>query len=108
MQSRPVRTKKCEPLSVLSPHPDASHPHTLLASEPPHTFHTQVRKAYKTYRLGGEISELLYSPAAYGLDMSIKNMPKSKGRIDAGMYNTLCIIYIILNTQCIVYIIQNT
>lgn len=27
-------------------------------------------QAYKTYRLGGEISELLYSPATYGIDLS--------------------------------------
>eukprot|EP00955_Chlamydomonas_euryale_P037670 350848-Chlamydomonas_euryale.AAC.4 len=42
-----------------------------------------VRKAYKTYKLGGAISELLYSPASYGLDMSVANMPKPKGRINA-------------------------
>ena len=42
-----------------------------------------VKKAYRTYKLGGVISELLYSPAAYGIDMSIKNMPKPKGRINA-------------------------
>ena len=44
-----------------------------------------VRKAYTTYRLGGEISELLYSPAAYGLDLSIRNAPKPRGRINAQM-----------------------
>ena len=42
-----------------------------------------VRKAYRTYKLGGVISELLYSPAAYGIDMSIRNLPKPKGRINA-------------------------
>ncbi|GAX74960.1 hypothetical protein CEUSTIGMA_g2406.t1 [Chlamydomonas eustigma] len=42
-----------------------------------------VRKAYRTYKLGGVVSELLYSPAAYGIDMSIRNMPKPKGRINA-------------------------
>ncbi|KAJ9507167.1 hypothetical protein QJQ45_004829 [Haematococcus lacustris] len=42
-----------------------------------------VRKAYKAYRLGGAISELLYSPAAYGLDMSTRNMPKPKARLGA-------------------------
>lgn len=40
-----------------------------------------VRKAYKLYQLGGVVSEILYSPAVYGLDMSAKNMPKPKGRI---------------------------
>jgi N-acetylneuraminic acid mutarotase len=44
-----------------------------------------VRKAYTTYRLGGAISELLYSPAAYGLDLSIRNAPKPRGRINAQM-----------------------
>lgn len=44
-----------------------------------------VRKAYTTYRLGGQISELLYSPAAYGLDLSIRNAPKPRGRINAQM-----------------------
>lgn len=27
------------------------------------------------------MSELLYSPAAYGLDMSVRNMPKPRARI---------------------------
>jgi hypothetical protein len=40
-----------------------------------------VRKAYKLYQLGGVVSEILYSPAAYGLDMSVKNMPKPRARI---------------------------
>ena len=43
----------------------------------------QVRKAYRVYQLGGAISEILYSPAAYGLDMSVRNMPRPKGRIAA-------------------------
>mmetsp|Transcript_35362 Transcript_35362/g.89532 ORF Transcript_35362/g.89532 Transcript_35362/m.89532 type:complete len:561 (-) Transcript_35362:2296-3978(-) len=42
-----------------------------------------VRKAYKLYRLGGVVSEILYSPAAYGLDMSAKNMPRPKARLGA-------------------------
>lgn len=33
-------------------------------------------QAYQTYKLGGKISELLYSPAAYGIDLSSKDMPK--------------------------------
>ncbi|KAF8055334.1 KLHDC4 [Scenedesmus sp. PABB004] len=40
-----------------------------------------VRKAYKLYQLGGVVSEILYSPAAYGLDMSVRNMPKPRARI---------------------------
>ena len=42
-----------------------------------------VRKAYKVYRLGGAVSEVLYSPAAFGLDMSCRNMPKPRPRINA-------------------------
>jgi len=33
-------------------------------------------QAYQTYKLGGKISELLYSPAAFGIDLSSKDMPK--------------------------------
>lgn len=47
------------------------------------SYHVQVRKAYKLYRLGGVVSEILYSPAAYGLDMSAKNMPRPKARLGA-------------------------
>jgi hypothetical protein len=32
-------------------------------------------------QVGGVMSELLYSPAAYGLDMSVRNMPKPRARI---------------------------
>ena len=39
----------------------------------------RVRQAYKTYRLGGEISELLYSPATYGFDLSA-HMVKPRAR----------------------------
>ena len=35
-----------------------------------------VRKAYKVYKLGGSVSELLYSPATYGFDLSVLNAPK--------------------------------
>lgn len=42
-----------------------------------------MRKAYRVYQLGGKVSELLYSPAAYGLDMSARNMPRPKARIGA-------------------------
>lgn len=30
----------------------------------------RVRKAFQTYKLGGPVSELLYSPATYGLDLA--------------------------------------
>jgi hypothetical protein len=42
-----------------------------------------VRKAYTLYRIGGVVSEILYSPAAYGLDLSVLNQPKPKARISA-------------------------
>ncbi|KXZ49944.1 hypothetical protein GPECTOR_18g102 [Gonium pectorale] len=42
-----------------------------------------VRKAYQLYRIGGVVSEILYSPATYGLDLSVLNMPKPKARIGA-------------------------
>eukprot|EP00798_Chlamydomonas_sp_ICE-L_P018504 gene18504-25003_t len=42
-----------------------------------------VRKAYKVYQMGGPISEILYSPALYGLDLSARNAPRPKGRIGA-------------------------
>ncbi|CAD7702273.1 unnamed protein product [Ostreobium quekettii] len=44
-----------------------------------------VRKAYKLYRIGGVVSEVLYSPAAYGVDLSSRNAPKPRARIGAGM-----------------------
>ena len=42
-----------------------------------------VRKAFKVYRMGGTISEVLYSPAAYGVDLSSRNAPKPRARINA-------------------------
>lgn len=44
-----------------------------------------VRKAYTAYKLGGVVSELLYSPALYGVDLSAKDQPKPKGRINASV-----------------------
>lgn len=38
----------------------------------PHSACLPRLQAYKTYKLGGEISELLYSPATYGIDFSSK------------------------------------
>ena len=35
-------------------------------------------QAYKTYRLGGKMSELLYSPATYGIDLSHKDTPRPR------------------------------
>lgn len=37
-------------------------------------------QAYKAYKLGGKVSELLYSPALYGIDLSSQNMPKPRAR----------------------------
>jgi hypothetical protein len=42
-----------------------------------------VRKAYKLYKIGGAISEVLYSPAAYGVDLSSRNAPKPRARINS-------------------------
>ena len=44
-----------------------------------------MRKAYKLYKIGGVVSEVLYSPAAYGVDLSTRDAPKPKARIGAGM-----------------------
>lgn len=40
----------------------------------------RIRKAFETYRLGGEISELLYSPAAHGIDWSSVDQIKPRAR----------------------------
>lgn len=37
-------------------------------------------QAYTTYKLGGQISELLYSPATFGLDLSAKDMIRPRAR----------------------------
>ena len=37
-------------------------------------------QAYKAYKLGGRVTELLYSPALYGIDLSAQNMPKPRAR----------------------------
>lgn len=39
-----------------------------------------MAQAYKAYKLGGKVSELLYSPALYGIDLSSQNMPKPRAR----------------------------
>lgn len=44
-----------------------------------------VRQAMKLYRIGGKISEVLYSPAAYGVDLSSQNVPKPRARINANI-----------------------
>ena len=43
-----------------------------------------VRKAYKLYRLGGAISEILYSPALAGV-VPPKDVVRPYGRINAMM-----------------------
>ena len=40
-------------------------------------------QAYKTYKLGGKLSEMLYSPAAYGVDFSGRDLPRPKARANA-------------------------
>ena len=40
-------------------------------------------QAYKSYRLGGSISELLYSPALYGIDLSAADAPRPRARSSA-------------------------
>ena len=39
-----------------------------------------VRKAYETYRVGGKVSELLYSPATYGIDWDSKDLIRPRAR----------------------------
>ena len=39
-----------------------------------------MAQAYKAYKLGGKVSELLYSPALYGIALSAQNMPKPRAR----------------------------
>lgn len=43
-----------------------------------------VRKAYRLYKIGGVVSELLYSPAEEGVVPS-RDVPKPRGRINAAM-----------------------
>mmetsp|Transcript_4365 Transcript_4365/g.11848 ORF Transcript_4365/g.11848 Transcript_4365/m.11848 type:complete len:564 (-) Transcript_4365:268-1959(-) len=70
--------------SLLEAGKDPKHPLYKAAAKIQAQFRGHmVRKAYRTYRLGGAVSEILYSPAAYGLDMSSRNMPKPKARIAA-------------------------
>jgi Galactose oxidase, central domain/IQ calmodulin-binding motif len=42
-----------------------------------------VRQAFKVYKMGGAISEVLYSPAAYGVDLSSRGAPRPRARINA-------------------------
>lgn len=39
-----------------------------------------VRKAYETYKVGGRVSELLYSPATYGIDWDSKELIRPRAR----------------------------
>lgn len=65
-------------------------------------------QAYQTYKLGGKISELLYSPAAYGIDLSSKDMPKpseppersSKDRSTSWMPSASSHWYVYLGRAC--------
>ena len=54
-------------------------------------------QAYLTYRLGGAVSELLYSPATYGIDYgsSAGALPRPRARANPMMAvcgNTLCLL----------------
>lgn len=42
-------------------------------------------QAYTTYKLGGKLSEMLYSPATYGVDFSGKHLPRPKARANANL-----------------------
>ena len=42
-------------------------------------------QAYTTYKLGGKLSEMLYSPATYGVDFSGKNLPRPKARANGNL-----------------------
>ena len=39
-----------------------------------------VRKAYEIYKVGGKVSELLYSPATYGIDWDSKELIRPRAR----------------------------
>jgi N-acetylneuraminic acid mutarotase len=39
-----------------------------------------VRKAYEVYKVGGKVSELLYSPATYGIDWDSKELIRPRAR----------------------------
>lgn len=39
-----------------------------------------IRKAYETYKVGGKVSELLYSPATYGIDWDSKELIRPRAR----------------------------
>lgn len=39
-----------------------------------------VRKAYSVYKVGGKVSELLYSPATYGIDWNSKDLIRPRAR----------------------------
>lgn len=43
-------------------------------------FHITSFQAYNTYKLGGKMSELLYSPATYGVDFNSKTFLRPRAR----------------------------
>lgn len=45
----------------------------------------RLLQAYTTYKLGGKLSEMLYSPATYGVDFSAKHLPRPKARANPTM-----------------------
>jgi hypothetical protein len=40
----------------------------------------RARQAYTSYKLGGPLSELLYSPAAFGIDFGARDAPRPRAR----------------------------
>jgi N-acetylneuraminic acid mutarotase len=44
-----------------------------------------VRSAMRSYKLGGKIPELLYSPATYGIDLSAKDIIRPRARASPSM-----------------------
>ena len=64
-----------EPIDTAQP----GHPCCKAAGGPRPRPHSPAQ-AYTTYKLGGQVSELLYSPATFGLDLSAKDMIKPRAR----------------------------
>ena len=57
-----------------------------MLEKDPGSLKVSREQAYKTYKLGGAVSELLYSPAAYGIDLSQKDMPRPRECFTPGRY----------------------
>lgn len=71
----------------------------------------QVPQAYKTYKLGGKMSELLYSPATYGVDLRSQDVLKPRARqapMMAVVRNTLWLIGGIVEVRTIAHRVSHT